>query len=268
MNLRRIVLKKLALIVGLSCSVLTICSAARSETLVTDLSQHVIEITSQFSGSDLLLFGALERYVADSTQSEEITIQGLGYDIIVVVQGEPTDLIIRKKEKVAGIWINNDDRTIRNVPGFYVIGSTRPLDEFLPKETQISYGLGLNNINILSDGYDDVGEYKEALIRNMINKGLYSENDGNVTVKDEILFRANLAFPSNVPVGNYNADVYLVRNGEIIINHRTDLLVDKRGFERLIYNFAHEYPPYYGIIAVFVAISVGLFSGFVARKVT
>ena len=102
----------------------------------------------------------------------------------------------------------------------------------------------------------------------MIEKGLYQEHSGNVTVKNEILFRANLAFPSNMPVGDYKAEVYLVRDGNIIIKHSTDLLVDKRGFERFIYNFANEFPSYYGIMAIFVALSVGLISGLIARKIT
>lgn len=240
----------------------------RAETLVTDLSQHVIEITSQFSGSELLLFGALERHAAESVQSDEVAVQGLDYDIIVVVQSDPTDLVIRKKEKIAGIWINNDNQQVKGVPGYYAIGSTRPLDAFLSKDDQLRLRLGLNNLNITNENGDDVGEYKAALIRNMINKGLYKESSGNVTVKDEILFRANLAFPSNMPVGDYKADVYLVRDGNVIINHRTDLLVDKRGIERVIYNFAHEFPPLYGIMAIFVALSVGLFSGFVAKKIS
>ncbi|MBT6329608.1 MAG: hypothetical protein HOJ34_07470, partial [Kordiimonadaceae bacterium] len=83
---------------------------ARAETLVTDLSQHAIEITSQFSGSELLLFGALERHAIESIQSDEISVQGLDYDIIVVVQSEPTDLVIRKKEKIAGIWVNIENQ--------------------------------------------------------------------------------------------------------------------------------------------------------------
>lgn len=240
----------------------------RSETLVTDLSQHVIEITSQFSGSELLLFGALERHAAESLQSNEIAVQGLDYDIIVVVQSDPTDLVIRKKEKVAGIWINKDNQLVKGVPGYYAIGSTRPLDTFLSKDEQFRLRLGLENLNITNENGEGVGEYKAALIRNMVAKGLYKQNSGNVTVKDEILFRANLAFPSNMPVGDYKADVYLVRDGNVIINHRTDLLVDKRGIERVIYNFAHEYPPLYGIMAVFVALSVGLFSGFVAKKIS
>ncbi|MDG1858818.1 MAG: TIGR02186 family protein, partial [Emcibacteraceae bacterium] len=147
---------------------------ARAETLVTDLSQHVIEITSQFAGSNLLLFGALERHAMESHQSDEIAVQGLDYDIIVVVQSDPTDLIIRKKENVGGIWINNENHTAKGVPGYYVLGSTRPLDDFLSAEKQAEFGLGLKNLNITSEADIDIVEYKEALIRNMKEKGLYS----------------------------------------------------------------------------------------------
>ena len=240
----------------------------RSETLVTDLSQHVIEITSQFSGSELLLFGALERHAMESIQSDEIAVQGLDYDIIVVVRSDPTDLMIRKKKRVAGIWINNENQMVRGVPGYYLVGSTRPLNEFLSKEDQIELELGLENIKIVNENNEGIGNYKEALIRNMKARGLYRESSGNITVKNEILFRANLEFPSNMPVGDYKADVYLVRDGNVIINHRTDLLVDKRGFERFIYNFAHDHPAYYGIMAIIVALSAGLFTGFVARKIS
>lgn len=243
--------------------------SANTETLVTDLSQNEIEITSQFAGSELLLFGAIERHARDAIQSDEISVQGLDYDIIVVVRSEPTDLIIRKKENKAGIWVNSENITVRGVPGYYAIASTRPLDDFLSKDIQVEYGLGLKNLSFISEGESkDLQSYKEALYRNMMEKGLYLENSGNVEVKNEILFRANLTFPSNMPVGNYKADVYLVRDGNIIINHRTDLLVDKKGLERVIYNFAHEYPPLYGIMAIFVALFAGLFSGFVARKVS
>ena len=240
-------------------------SLAKSETLVTDLSQHTIEITSRFSGSELLLFGALERHAHESTQSGEITVQGLNYDIIVVVQSEPTDLIIRKKENIAGIWVNNENQTIQGIPGYYVIESTRPLDQILSKGKLAEYGLGLQNIG---DGSVEAGEYKEALIRNMIDSGLYLESSDNVTVRNEILFRANLTFPSNMPVGDYKSSVYLVRDGDIILEDHSILPVNKRGIERVIYNFAHDYPPYYGIMAIIVAISAGLFSGYVAKKLS
>lgn len=239
-----------------------------SETLVTALSQEEIEITSQFSGSELLLFGAFERHALESIQSSEISVQGLDYDIIVVVQSEPTDLVIRKKQKVAGIWINNENQMVRGVPGYYAVGSTRPLNDFLSKEDQVELGLGLENLKIVNDGDEEIEEYKQALIRTMKERGLYKEKSGNVTVKNEILFRANLTFPSNMPVGNYKADIYLVRDGNIINYDDMVLPVDKRGVERFVYNFAHDYPPFYGIMAVLVALIVGLFSGFVAKKIS
>jgi uncharacterized protein (TIGR02186 family) len=241
---------------------------ARSETLVTALSQDKIEITSQFSGSELMLFGAIERHALDSHQSEEISVQGLDYDIIVVVQSEPTDLVIRKKENIGGIWVNSANQTVRNVPGYYVMGTTRPIDQFLSPEKQAEFGLGLKNLDVISDTGENISEFKDALLRNMTAKGLYLEESGNVTVIEEILFHANLNFPSNMPVGNYKADVYLVREGNIIKNYPTGLEVNKQGIERVIYNFAHEYPPFYGIMAIIVAISAGLFSGFVARKIS
>ncbi|MCC3862022.1 TIGR02186 family protein [Pseudemcibacter aquimaris] len=259
MNLRQLI----ASVFVLLSSILPI----RAETLVTDLSQSEIQITSQFAGSELLLFGAIERHAVEATQTDEIQVQGLDYDIIVVVQSDPTDLVIRKKENVAGIWINNQNVNVSGVPGYYVIGSTRSLDDFLPADKQVELELGLENLTFNSDADPaEVRDYKAALIRNMIDRGLYLENYGNVEVKNQILFRANLTFPSNMPVGNYNAEVYLVRDGNIIMSHSTPLLVDKQGIERLIYNFAHDYPPFYGIMAIIVAISAGLFSGYVARK--
>lgn len=250
-------------------SVVSSVLSLRAETLVTDLSQSEIQITSQFAGSELLLFGAIERHAVEATQTDAIQVQGLDYDIIVVVQSDPTDLVIRKKENVAGIWINNQNVNVIGVPGYYVIGSTRPLDEFLSEEKQTELELGLENLTFTSDADAEAArDYKAALIRNMIERGLYLENYGNVEVKNQILFRANLTFPSNMPVGNYNAEVYLVRDGNIIMSHSTPLLVDKQGIERLIYNFAHDYPPFYGIMAIIVAISAGLFSGYVARKMS
>ena len=126
----------------ITASVLYACFSSlplRAETLVTDLSQHVIEITSQFSGSELLLFGALERHAMESVQSDDIAVQGLDYDIIVVVQSDPTNLVIRKKEKIGVIWVNNENQIVQGVPGYYTIGSTRPLDEFLSKEDLMTW---------------------------------------------------------------------------------------------------------------------------------
>jgi hypothetical protein len=65
-------------------------SRAPAQPLVADLSSHLITITSSYTGTDLLLFGAVEQ----------------GGDVIVVVHGPTEPLVVRRKERVAGVWVN------------------------------------------------------------------------------------------------------------------------------------------------------------------
>ncbi len=60
------------------------------QSLVSDISSHRIGITSSFTGTELLLFGAL----------------GEAGDVVVVVRGPDQKVTVRRKERVAGIWIN------------------------------------------------------------------------------------------------------------------------------------------------------------------
>ncbi len=53
---------------------------ARAETMITSLSTHRLQITSNFVGSQIVLFGAIER------DAQTISRAG-GYDLAVVVRG-------------------------------------------------------------------------------------------------------------------------------------------------------------------------------------
>ena len=75
---------------------------ARGEGIVADLSNHLIAISSGFTGASVVLFGATE---------------GKG-DIIAVVRGPERELTVRRKGKVAGIWVNAESVTFTNVPSF------------------------------------------------------------------------------------------------------------------------------------------------------
>src|SRR3954468_6949844 len=85
--------------------------------LVADLSSHLVAITTGFSGTDVLLFGATN---------------GPG-DIAVVVRGPAEDAVIRRKGRAGPIWVNADQITWREVPSYYRVASSRPLDEFAPQ---------------------------------------------------------------------------------------------------------------------------------------
>jgi len=244
---------------------------ARAERMVTDLSSHVIEITSQFSGTELLIFGAIERTIPQADGGHGVTIEGADYDIIVVVQSERHDMIIRRKELIGPVWANKTALTLKDIQGYYAITSTRPLDLILSAEQLEFLGAGLDQLKIVFDEPVSAAEmqaFRRGFIRNMRAKKLYSQQEGAISILDDILFRAILEFPANMPVGDYQVDVYLVRDGEIILAEKSPLEVGKAGIERVIYNFAHERPSLYGMMAVLVALFAGWLGGFLSRKMS
>ena len=85
---------------------------ARAEALVVDLSNHLVAITTGFTGTNVLLFGAV--------QSEG--------DVIVTVKGPDQDMVVRRKERKVGIWVNSESATFRNVPAYYASASNRPME--------------------------------------------------------------------------------------------------------------------------------------------
>ncbi|VAV90236.1 hypothetical protein MNBD_ALPHA02-764 [hydrothermal vent metagenome] len=245
--------------------------SAMAERMVTDLSRHVIEITSEFSGTQLLIFGAIEREILMNDGARGIVIEGMDYDVIVVVQSTRHDMVVRRKEQIGPIWANRDSVTLKNVPGYYVVTSTRPLNQILGKEDLKALGAGIENLAI--DFAESVSPaegkaYRDGFIRNMRAKNLYNQQEGTVSVLDDILFRAILEFPANMPVGEYKVDVHLIRNGELLLSEQSPLEVGKAGLERLIYNFAHIYPASYGIMAIIVALFAGWLGGFLSRKMS
>lgn len=245
--------------------------AAVAERMVTDLSSHVIEITSQFSGTELLIFGAIERNIPQGDGGHGVIVEGTDYDIIVVVQSGRQDMVIRRKEQIGPIWANKDFRTLKNVQGYYAVTSTRPLDQILTLDQKNILGAGIDQLKIEFAEPVSVAEeqkYRDGFVRNMKAKKLYSQQEGTISVLDDILFRAILEFPANMPVGNYQVDVHLVRQGEVILSEQSPLEVDKAGLERFIFRVAHLYPAVYGIMAVIIALFAGWLGGFLSRKMS
>src|SRR6185437_9480944 len=98
---------------------LAMCTgAAEADDLVAGLSQDIIQITSNYTGTDIVAFGAIENM-------NVMTAAG-PLDIVVAVRGPDADITVRKKERVAGIWLNNHGVVMRAIPSYYYVASTRP----------------------------------------------------------------------------------------------------------------------------------------------
>ncbi|MGB0571898.1 MAG: TIGR02186 family protein [Alphaproteobacteria bacterium] len=228
--------------------------AARDDALAIDLSQDLIGISTGFKGADVLLFGATE---------------GDG-DVIVVVRAPNSQVIVRRKERVAGIWVNASELVFDDAPGFYHVAASAPLEDLLPEPILNANQIGTDHIAFnphFLTSLDKEEAFRAALIRNKQRSQLYTDGLRDVSFRGARLFRTRVALPANVPTGDYAVTVYLVRNGEIADRSESLLQVRKVGFEAKVTEFAFQHAPVYGLIAVIIALIAGWFAGFVFRKV-
>lgn len=245
-------LATIVLMVFLSATTLGRPAMAASP-LVADLSRDQIDITTSFSGTRLLLFGATE---------------GVG-DVVVVVRGPPRRKVVRKKERILGIWVNRESVTFEDVPGYYFQASTRPLSEIAKNDVLEKHRIGPNRLSLqAADGTSPAlaDRYRAALLRLNQNLNLYSAPTIPIRITGGRLFRAELVFPSNVPTGEYRAEIFLFQNGRPVSIAKKTLSVRKAGVEAAIFEFAHEHSAIYGISAILIALFAGWLAGALSRK--
>lgn len=215
-----------------------------AEPLVADLSRHLVAITTGFAGTDLLLFGAVE---------------GEG-DVVVVVRGPTRVMTLRRKARQAGIWVNADSTRLA-APSFYHVAATRPLDEIAPPAVLERHAIGLGHLD-LGVG----GATREAVVRLQRRRGLYGREVAEIGLMGRRLFRTDVRFPANVPVGTYSVEVFLLRDGAVVDSRTTPLVVSQIGLGADVHDFAHRHAALYGIMAVALAAVIGWIVAVAFRK--
>lgn len=230
--------------------------------LVTDLSNKRIEIRYSFNGADLILFGAVGSSAVDPVNDN--------FDVVIVVRGPEAQTVIRQKAKVGPIWINDESLTFPAAPGYYAVAASRPLSQIASDAVFASYGIGFDHLPLLVKTPRGLaapdGEFRSALFRLQSNSGLFREEKDSVIHVGEGLFKTDIRLPANVPVGDFLVETFIFKDGTIKARNRITLAVDKEGFERTAYDFAHGYPFWYGLFAVFVALTAGWLAGVLGKK--
>ena len=159
---------------------------AAAEDLVSGLSQDTIQITSNYTGTAIVVFGDIER-------PQNLT----GSDVVVVVRGPDTDITVRKRDRIAGIWVNRDAATLSGVPSYYFLASTRPVSRSPPPRRLIRYDLGLQNLEPDSVfSHHPVEPFRQALLRHLENDALYTDDPAGVEFLSNTLFRARVPVPA------------------------------------------------------------------------
>lgn len=225
--------------------------AARGEEVVAALNQTRVSITTGFTGSEIFVFGAIKR---------EAPPEDGQLDIVVAVTGPPEPVILRRKERVLGVWINGEAVQIDSAPSLYVVATTRPFREAMSWTDDLQYRVGLDNAVRLIDApiwVESPNSYREALIRLRQEQGLYFVQEGGVEITEDVLFHATIDLPAQLTEGDYLARVFLLRDRQVIDVYETSILVRKVGLERWIYWMATEMSWLYGLLSIGVALTAG-----------
>jgi len=246
-------------LLGIFVLSLTSLATAQAQRLVADVSREIVELRYDFAGTELLLFGAVKGSVGRGEQ----------LDIVASIMGPLEPVVVRRKTQVAGLWLNTDSLRIRAAPGFYALATSRPLDELTSADVLARLGLGPAHMSIdIGEGRSasDRAQFRDGFFRRMQNAGLYRVYPEGLRIAEDTLFRATIELPANVPAGIFEAQVYLFVDGRLSDRRKLEINVDKTGFERSLFNFAHSYPFLYGLSAVIVALVAGWVAGFAARR--
>lgn len=223
------------------------------ERVIAALSQDSVGITTDFTGSRIFVFGAIERSRLSNERDDNL-------DVIVAITGPNERVILRKKSRKLGIWVNDENVEIDAAPSFYAVSSSGPLGQILTETADLRHKITIDKAIRLvgeADNVADPAEFSEAIIRIRRNNGIYFEDIGGVDIISGTLFRTNVQLPANIVEGDYQAKVFLLRDGRVVDDFATAISVRKVGLERWLYTLAHEQSFLYGIFSILVALLAG-----------
>jgi uncharacterized protein (TIGR02186 family) len=212
--------------------------------LVIDLSRHEVSVALNYAGAELVLFGATAE----------------AGDVVVEVRGPRRTEVVRRKERVGGIWLNSEEVVFGNVPAFYALASSAPLDQILPLKELVQERIGVDHLWLTPTekiAEQEADAFRAALVRNKQRVNLFPAEPTEVKFLGNRLFRTDIHFPANASVGPYRVTVFLVKGGEVVRSASTPLILSRTGFEARVFDLAHTNGLAYGLLAIAIAVVAG-----------
>jgi uncharacterized protein (TIGR02186 family) len=237
---------------------------AAAEHLTVALSTGEVKISSNFTGAPVTLFGVIERDAQSASRSG-------GYRVATLVQGPPESVIVRRKDRILGVWANSASETILAPPSFYIINASGTIADLAPAPVLERYQLGLANARFDYRGRPQANdpraaEFRDAFLRIKQNAGLYTENEQAIDFIGNNIFRTTVWVPANSPVGFYRVSVFLFADGGLLARTDQSFRISKTGFEQYISAFAREKSFVYGFLCALMALVTGWVGGVIFRR--
>jgi uncharacterized protein (TIGR02186 family) len=163
---------------------------------------------------------------------------------------------------------------VTGLPLLYKIHSTKPIDQILSKELAAELGIGYD---VLKDQMklklvrgeaeeDDRDTVFEGILQLKQETNLYNIDEERIEITGGKLFKHEFRFPSAATEGVYRAESYVFLQGKLVGKGVDEIKIKKTGIEATFTHMAFNQPVLYGIMAVLVALCMGLLVGFIFKK--
>lgn len=216
-----------------------------------DVDRSTVPLTFDFEGTRLVMFGVTEP----------------GSEVALVIRGPTRNVDVRHKDSLYGLWRNDKTIRFRNVPGFYLIASSRGLKGYVEQNLIDVYSLTIEALgNTFATNYihtawrndADVKHFARALILEKQALGLYREFIGVLRPQPSGLFKLEVDLPAYTPIGDYFAYLFIFKNGNFLGLEQTVIKVKKSDLQSFISKSARDHSFLYAICAVLTALLLGL----------
>lgn len=248
---------------GILLILLATFTSASAETLITSLSSHRVLINSNYTGTSIAVFGAIER-------DAQTVARATGYDVAVTVRGPRQFLTVREKERLGPVWINQEQQKFPQAPAYLTVLTSRPIEEITSVQLRQRQKIGLNAIINSSDFTNERSgadkRFREALFRLKAQEGLYFEEERGVTFLTADIFRASIPLPATAPPGEYSVEVTLFADTVILASTITHFEMVKTGFEEQVGAVARDWSLVYGLTTALIAIFFGWLANMIFRR--
>ncbi len=220
-----------------------------------DLSEKEIQIQTDFTGKEIIIFGVFE----------------VNEDTIISIQGPTRDTKVMKKERFLGFWFNTKKVIYKKLPTLFFLASSSPIKEILNPEAIIKEGLYFDEllVNAITQRnfieQKNLKEWDDSLIEIKKRNNLFKEYKFNNI--DNKLFQSRVFFPAKSIPGEYNVAIYQVKNNIIISRKNKTINIKKTGIGEKVYSFAHSQPATYGLLSIIFAILSGLIAATLFRRI-
>lgn len=208
--------------------------------IVADVSHSNVQIHSSFVGTQLLIFGA----------------RNAPGDLVIAVRGPESKVFLRRKERIAGMWMHVERHKYFALPLFYALTSSRPLKDIAPPHLLHELGLGVGQVTRAANATPSP-VFDKALHELMASHDAWQEPFGKISYFGESLFKVRLNVPDTLPQGAYSIEVYLFNKGKLAGFQTIPLAAYKVGMDADIYDHAQHAPWRYGILCVGLALLGG-----------